>query len=591
MANILVIDDTPFWRELAADVLKQLGYTVHCAEDGLNGLELLRQNGANLILLDVEMPHMEGLAFLEQIRRSDQWKHVPVIMLTGDMRKEHVLQAKKLGVVDYLLKARFSPAYLLERIQRCLKPMVQSGTNSIEGAAPPSPKPEIKSTATEPSSPRAIASGYPALLDRDRSLARARQALNGRTLSGVVAEVIALTASSRVDMPGLAASIARDSLLSVQVLRAANTANYVTHHGTIANLSEAVRNLGCLAVRNIAAALGVFEAMAPTSPDGFNPIRCWQHSFTVATLCSLFSAEPTSGLPYLIGLCHDLGEILFRTHFADEYQQVLTVQQTTGEPRQIIEKAMLGVTHSELAITILNSFQLPKSLCVPIQEYHANGPASRGGSNWVRLLRLADLYANGMLLACSGQSPVGPVNLADVRAATGKNNPPHPDADLLRAEIFSLTAVLARLPTREQAEVLAAPYPRRSVRIWLARSETFAALDPLETALRSLAEVTVSVKLPNADEAAEHDGLVVAAPSTSLSGFTGPEIEKAATRHRVAPLPVLWLTGRIEPGPLPVQPQISPMPLDRLANFVSSIEPQPPFKPVTQTQFPPVNPI
>ena len=72
-------------------------------------------------------------------------------------------------------------------------------------------------------------------------------------------------------------------MLSARILQAANSVSYTSTRGIVSTIPEAVRNIGCATVRDIAATFGVFDAMPASAADGFNPIRCWQHSFAVAT--------------------------------------------------------------------------------------------------------------------------------------------------------------------------------------------------------------------------------------------------------------------------------------------------------------------
>ena len=105
-------------------------------------------------------------------------------------------------------------------------------------------------------------------------------------MSGIVADVIRLCTSPRSDLAQLTTLISRDPILSVKVLQAANTAGRASSHGVVTSLHEAVRNLGNKTVGDIASSVAVFATMPPSEPDGFNPIRSWQHSLAVATLCS-----------------------------------------------------------------------------------------------------------------------------------------------------------------------------------------------------------------------------------------------------------------------------------------------------------------
>src|SRR6185312_10064813 len=323
--------------------------------------------------------------------------------------------------------------------------------------------------------------------------------------------------------------VARDPLLSARILQAANSVSYTSTRGMVSTIPDAVRNIGCAAVRDIAASLGVFDAMPACSPDGFNPIRCWQHSFAVATLCQRLSGDNNSGLAYLTGLCPDLGEILFQTHFGAEYRQVLESQQATGKRRDELERKMLGLTHGEMVLTILRCLGLPETIRNPIEAFHNAGVAARPANDpTARILRLADLYANGVLLAASVQAPVMPLSRPECRGATAEEHPSRPDAVSLRSEIFALTAMLARMSAKDEATLMTPPYPHRKVRVWLARDPSLSSFDPIAAALESLSDATISDRLPTSEEAAGHRGLVVVSRSTTAPGLGGFEIGKAS---------------------------------------------------------------
>ena len=578
MSLVMVVDDMAMIREPIAACLRATGLEVVCAADGVAALAASTARVPDLILLDLAMPGMDGIKVLESLRSATRTSATPVILLTASTDKDHVVKAARLGVRDYLLKSRFSLPELMQRVNKYVP---------AKGAAMPAPKKAaatastvVKPAATkpavaaisDPAVPRAAATVQP-LLDRDKCIERAEHAMQARTLSGVVAQVISLTASPRGDLSDLAALIARDPLLSARVLQAANSVSYASTRGVVSNVGEAVRNIGCATVRDIAAALGVFDAMPPCGADGFNPIRCWQHSFAVATLCHRMAPEGEGGAAYLVGLCHDLGEILFHTHFAGEYRQVVDAQQATGKRRDELERQMLGMTHGELVQTILRKLGLPDAIRTPIEEYHAGGLAGRGGSPLVRLLRLADLYANGVLLASSAQAPVGPINRADAKAATNEDHPAVPDAMALRGEIFALTAMLARLSAREEAELMTAAYPKRSVRLWLARDPAFSNFDPIAAALDSMAETCVADRLPRQAELAGLQGVVVVARGTGATGFTASEIKECITTESGS-LPTLWLAGRMEgsaPPDAALTPLLWPVPIGRLAEFVQGL--------------------
>ena len=555
--NILIIDDTPFWRDVTTEALRQKGFTTFTASDGVEALKVLRDHPADLIILDIEMPGMQGLDFLQKIRSTETLKTTPVIMLTGDMQRAHVIQATQLGAADYLLKARFSMADLLSRIDRRLP---AAGINPRPPTVSTSPmkEPDIKP-----------------LLTRQQSIARATQAMSGRNISVAAAEVISLANSPRSDLSDLADVIGRDPILSAKVFQASNQASNSGRRVVVTTLPEAVRILGCMRVRDIAVAVGIFEAMPAPIDRHFDPIRSWQHSLAVARICSMLAPPETSGTAYLAGLCHDLGEFLFRTHFGQEHDEVLRAQAATGKPQYELERLMLGITHGELAQTILHCLELPEAISRPIAEHHEwTRSGTPSDAPIARILQLADQYATGLLLTHSKYSTVRPFSHVECRRAVGADNPEPPDARLFCSEIQAMTALHTASMRKSPGDPSGPIFERQPGRLLLVRDPAISSFDPVGAALESLADVTVINQLPKQAELAECDGLVILTRNNALNGFTSEEIATVTNRDNVH-IPTLWLVAHLAEGrPLDARapkPCLWPIQLDFLARFVISL--------------------
>jgi len=119
-ATILLVDDASFCRELISNALRREGYAVCTAGNGPDGLAALDQVAVQLIILDNEMPLMDGVTFLRHLRENRDWAFLPVVMLAGSALKETVLKAREFGAAEYLLKAEFSLDRLLERVRKWL---------------------------------------------------------------------------------------------------------------------------------------------------------------------------------------------------------------------------------------------------------------------------------------------------------------------------------------------------------------------------------------------------------------------------------------------------------------------------------------
>ncbi|MBP2031067.1 two-component system cell cycle response regulator DivK [Methanohalophilus levihalophilus] len=96
MANILVVDDSPLNRELIAAMLEKEGHNFSLVENGLQALELANEVKFDLILLDIQMPEMDGFEVLEKLKKSETSQNVPVIAVTAHpMKGKSVLPSWK----------------------------------------------------------------------------------------------------------------------------------------------------------------------------------------------------------------------------------------------------------------------------------------------------------------------------------------------------------------------------------------------------------------------------------------------------------------------------------------------------------------
>ena len=118
MITILVVDDMPIIRLPIVNCLQASGYRVLTAASGAKALGLLRTEHPDLILLDIEMPEMDGLRLLQLIRRNQKLKTIPVILLTAESDRQIVLKAVESGAQGYILKASLSLTDLLSRVQK-----------------------------------------------------------------------------------------------------------------------------------------------------------------------------------------------------------------------------------------------------------------------------------------------------------------------------------------------------------------------------------------------------------------------------------------------------------------------------------------
>jgi len=117
--KILVIDDEEPVRKLLLRILNGSGYDVVAASNGKEALDKLDSVSVDLIMLDRNMPEMDGLSFLRAVRKNDI-THVPVLMISGDANPENIIESYKLGVYDFIRKPEQTEV-MLKRVENGLK--------------------------------------------------------------------------------------------------------------------------------------------------------------------------------------------------------------------------------------------------------------------------------------------------------------------------------------------------------------------------------------------------------------------------------------------------------------------------------------
>jgi DNA-binding response OmpR family regulator len=119
--KVLIIEDDRFLRELMVRKLKTENFEVIEAEDGAEGLKKIKEEKPDLVLLDLILPEMDGFEVLEQKRKDEEIKNIPVIILSNLGQKEEIDRGLQLGAKDYLIKAQFSPSEIIEKVKLFLK--------------------------------------------------------------------------------------------------------------------------------------------------------------------------------------------------------------------------------------------------------------------------------------------------------------------------------------------------------------------------------------------------------------------------------------------------------------------------------------
>ena len=117
----LIVDDFSTMRRIVRGLLKEMGCTnAEEAEDGAVALAAMKAQKFDFVVCDINMPNMNGFDFLKAVRADDALKHIPVLMVTAEAKREQIVEAAQAGVDGYVIKP-FTAATLKEKIDKILE--------------------------------------------------------------------------------------------------------------------------------------------------------------------------------------------------------------------------------------------------------------------------------------------------------------------------------------------------------------------------------------------------------------------------------------------------------------------------------------
>ena len=118
--RILVIDDSPLVRNLHSVMLKSAGFQTEDAENGFDALEKAMKSDFDLMIVDINMPKMDGFAFCKEIRNNEKYKDVPLLIVSTESEAEDKMKGFKAGANLYLIKP-VKPEVLIENVNLLLQ--------------------------------------------------------------------------------------------------------------------------------------------------------------------------------------------------------------------------------------------------------------------------------------------------------------------------------------------------------------------------------------------------------------------------------------------------------------------------------------
>ena len=119
MTSILAVDDSPSMRQMVSYTLEKAGYDVLVASDGVEALDIARNSEINLVITDVNMPRMDGITLVKNLRELDAYRFKPILILTTESTSEKKMQGKNAGATGWIVKP-FDPDKLVSTLCRVL---------------------------------------------------------------------------------------------------------------------------------------------------------------------------------------------------------------------------------------------------------------------------------------------------------------------------------------------------------------------------------------------------------------------------------------------------------------------------------------
>lgn len=117
--KILIVDDSASIREMVSFTLKSAGYEVSTASDGVEALDFAKSNEVKLVVTDINMPNMDGITLIQELRKLDTYQYVPILTLTTESGDDKKREGKEAGATGWIVKP-FDPDSLLKTIRKVM---------------------------------------------------------------------------------------------------------------------------------------------------------------------------------------------------------------------------------------------------------------------------------------------------------------------------------------------------------------------------------------------------------------------------------------------------------------------------------------
>jgi two-component system, chemotaxis family, chemotaxis protein CheY len=115
--TFLIVDDSASMRQLIAFTIKDAGYDVLLAENGRDALEKMSKTNVDMVITDLNMPEMDGITFIRELRTKADYKFIPIVMLTTESQEAKKQEGRAAGASGWIVKP-FSPTQLMDVVKK-----------------------------------------------------------------------------------------------------------------------------------------------------------------------------------------------------------------------------------------------------------------------------------------------------------------------------------------------------------------------------------------------------------------------------------------------------------------------------------------
>lgn len=453
MRTVLVVDDMALFRDSIGVILRTNGFHVTTASNGVEALVAIANHRPDLVLLDLGMPQMGGMAVLRELRSREATAALPVIVLTVEGDRACVHDVIACGISGYILKSSFSASVVLERVNNAFSSFHPTGRQGVgAGARPrhdrrPVPHPgipgsdgskgpstrdgtSIEDSDASPAAPRV--SGGPSvraplttenaigklphpILSRSELVERLQAEGELRGFSPTIQRIIEMTNSDQCSLEQIGQAVSQDPTVSLRIVRLANSSVY-SRGDRVDSIQKAVLRIGVQGIRSAALSIGLVERFGSVSCEQYliAPLF-WEHCIACGTIAAELARlmdHKDSDRAFLAGLLHDTGKLIFANQLGEPYGAVLETASALETPLEDVESRLLGMDHAKVMEHVLRTWQFPKELVAPIALHHETPERVKriAPKQVAEVLRLglADRLAHALLLGHSGNDFVYP---------------------------------------------------------------------------------------------------------------------------------------------------------------------------------------